>query len=109
MELIMKTFLTIREFLERYPMGRTSFYRLHNSGALPIVKFGRATRIAESDAIDWANSLPKHSGQASPANDNGYQDTKDSQRKCPQGRANDQEGSKRGPGSLYSRGDNNIV
>lgn len=80
-------------------MGRTSLYRLIKAGALPILKFGRATRIAESDAINWVNSLPRYAGQATP----------DGPEKCPQGRANDQEGSKRGPGSLHSRGGSNIV
>lgn len=61
----MDRFFTIPQFLELYPMGRTTFYRLVESGQLTVVKFGRATRIAESDAIKWENSLPRCTGRGS--------------------------------------------
>jgi len=50
-------YITISEFLDLYPMGRTTFYRLVNAGKLRITKFGRGTRIAIADAEAWAKSL----------------------------------------------------
>lgn len=54
--------LTVNDFLQRFRIGRTSFYREVNKGSLRILKFGTATRIARVDAQAWVNSLP-----ASPA------------------------------------------
>jgi excisionase family DNA binding protein len=52
-------FMTVRQFLETYPIGRTTLYRLAAAGQIPIVKIGRASRIQRADAERWAASLPK--------------------------------------------------
>ena len=57
-------FYTIRQFLERHPMGRTTLYRLAQAGAFRIVKIGRASRIPKADAAAWAASLPTLGGGA---------------------------------------------
>lgn len=63
-----KQFYTVSEFLEYYPMGRSTLYRLVGSGLLHMVKFGRSSRIAVSDAEAWAATLPRFGGAS---NDNG--------------------------------------
>jgi predicted DNA-binding transcriptional regulator AlpA len=56
--------ITVAEFLARYSIGRTSFYREVAAGRLPIRKFGTATRVARADAEAWAASLPIVTGEA---------------------------------------------
>jgi excisionase family DNA binding protein len=55
-------FMTVRQFLDTYPIGRTTLYRLAAAGQLSIVKIGRASRINRADAERWAASLPKLGG-----------------------------------------------
>jgi hypothetical protein len=62
-------YYTIAEFLEYYPMGRSSLYRIVGAGDLCITKFGRSSRISVSDAEAWASRLPTFQGTAH--NDNG--------------------------------------
>jgi excisionase family DNA binding protein len=50
-------YYTIPEFLELYPMGRSTFYRLVNEGQIRLTKFGRSSRIAKADAEAWAATL----------------------------------------------------
>jgi excisionase family DNA binding protein len=50
--------LTIDEFARRYSVSRATVYRLAQSGALPMIKLGRSTRIRRTDAENWAASLP---------------------------------------------------
>jgi excisionase family DNA binding protein len=57
-------FMTIPEFLERYPMGRSSLYRLVNEGKIRLTKFGRSSRIAYEHAEAWAKTLPTFGGRA---------------------------------------------
>jgi hypothetical protein len=61
---MMDGFYTISEFLRVYPMGRTSLYRIaaQQGSKLRILKVGRASRIAKSDAKAWADSLPTIGG-----------------------------------------------
>ena len=58
--------LTVAEFLARYSIGRTSFYRevAKPDSPLKLRKFGTATRIARTDAEAWAASLPFRNGEA---------------------------------------------
>lgn len=49
--------MTVRDFLDNFRMGKTTFYRHVESGQLKIVKVGRATRVARSDAETWLRSL----------------------------------------------------
>lgn len=56
-------YYTIPEFLEIYPMGRSTFYRLVNDGHLKLTKFGGSSRVAKADAEAWAASLPVINGK----------------------------------------------
>ncbi len=56
--------MTVAEFLRRYSIGRTSFYREVAANRLKLRKFGSATRIARADAEAWANGLPVKQGEA---------------------------------------------
>lgn len=51
--------MKVADFCARYSIGKTSFYReVAKGGPLKLRKFGTATRIARSDAENWAASLP---------------------------------------------------
>lgn len=52
------SYYTIPEFLDDYPMGRSSLYRLVNEGKIRLTKFGRSSRIAKAEAKAWADTLP---------------------------------------------------
>lgn len=56
--------MTVADFLARYSIGRTSFYREVAASRIRIRKFGSATRIARTDAEQWAASLPVSNGEA---------------------------------------------
>ena len=56
--------MTVADFLARYSIGRTSFYREVAAGRLKLRKFGTASRIARADAEAWASSLPIRNGEA---------------------------------------------
>lgn len=53
----MERLLTIAEFCKCNGIGRSTVYREHAAGRLAFRKIGRATRIAESDAIKWQEDL----------------------------------------------------
>jgi len=50
--------LTVADFLRRYSIGRTTFYREVAAGRIRLLKLGVASRVARADAERWANSLP---------------------------------------------------
>lgn len=56
-------FLTLPEVCNRYKLSRSTLYRLHRSGELNIVKFGRASRVLTADVDAWAASLPVLGGR----------------------------------------------
>lgn len=56
--------MTVADFLARYSIGKTSFYREVAANRIRIRKFGTATRIARRDAEAWAASLPVVGGGA---------------------------------------------
>lgn len=58
--------MTVSEFLARYSIARTTFYReaAKAGSVLKLRKLGTATRIARADAEAWANSLPVREGEA---------------------------------------------
>ena len=56
--------LTVADFLSRYSIGRTTFYREVAAKRLRLRKLGTATRIARADAEAWAESLPTRTGEA---------------------------------------------
>lgn len=49
--------MTVRDFTTHFRIGRTSFYREVQAGRLHIVKFGRSTLIAKTDAMAWLENL----------------------------------------------------
>lgn len=52
-------FMTVREFMKLYGVGRTTVYRLVSRREITLVKIGTASRIARADADRWASSLPR--------------------------------------------------
>lgn len=56
--------LTVADFLARYSISRTEFYREVNRNRIPLVKLGNATRVARADAEAWLASLPVRKGSA---------------------------------------------
>jgi excisionase family DNA binding protein len=56
-------YYTISEFLELYPMGRSTFYRLVKTHSIRLTKFGGSSRVAKVDAEAWAASLPVLGGE----------------------------------------------
>lgn len=57
-------FLTLPEVCKRYKLSRSTLYRLNRSGALNIIKFGRASRVLTADVEAWAASLSVLGGRA---------------------------------------------
>ncbi len=53
----MPALITVFQFCENYGVSRSTCYRLRDSGAVPHVKIGRATRIRREDAGRWYDSL----------------------------------------------------
>lgn len=45
--------LTVPQFLERYAIGRDTFYNEVNAGRLPIAKVGTRTLVAKIAAAAW--------------------------------------------------------
>ena len=56
--------MTVADFLARYSIGKTTFYREVSARRLTVKKLGAATRIARADADNWAASLPARIGEA---------------------------------------------
>lgn len=48
----------VTEFCQRYAISRTSFYREIQAGRLKVVKRGRRTMVARTEAERWLASLP---------------------------------------------------
>lgn len=55
----MAALMTIRQFAEEYNISRSTIYRLRDSGDVPHVHIGRATRIRRTDAKRWYDGLGK--------------------------------------------------
>lgn len=60
----MEGYYTIAQFISTFGVPRTTLYREVQKGALRLTKLNRASRIAKSDAIAWAASLPTIGGGA---------------------------------------------
>lgn len=56
--------MTVSDFLSRYSISRTQFYREVSRGRIPLVKLGNASRVARADAEAWLASLPVRTGSA---------------------------------------------
>lgn len=50
--------MTVSDFLRRYSISRSEFYRQVSARRIRITKLGTATRISRSDAEAWVASLP---------------------------------------------------
>ena len=53
----MAALITIKQFAEEYNISRSTIYRLRDSGDVPHVHIGRATRIRREDVHSWYDSL----------------------------------------------------
>ena len=61
----MADLMTVRDFLSRYAISRSEFYRQANAGRIRLTKLNTATRVARADAEAWLSSLPvKQGGEA---------------------------------------------
>lgn len=58
----MEHLLTVGEFLTRYKVSRSNFYREVQAGRILLRKMGTASRISREDAEAWANALPVGKG-----------------------------------------------
>jgi predicted DNA-binding transcriptional regulator AlpA len=56
--------MTVADFLSRYSISRTEFYRQCSAGRIRLIKLGTASRVARSDAEAWVASLPVSTGSA---------------------------------------------
>ena len=56
--------MTVRDFLNNFRMGKTTFYREVEAGRLRITKVGRSTRVAREDAAVWLRGLAERSDNA---------------------------------------------
>lgn len=54
----MNELMTVADFLNHYSISRTEFYRQVNAGRIPLIKLGKASRIARQDAEAWRAALP---------------------------------------------------
>lgn len=54
--------MTVADFLSRYSISRTEFYRHVQAGRIRLTKLGTASRVARADADAWLASLPVRSG-----------------------------------------------
>jgi predicted DNA-binding transcriptional regulator AlpA len=54
--------MTVGDFLSRYAISRTEFYRQVKAQRIPLRKLGNASRVARSDAEAWVASLPLKGG-----------------------------------------------
>lgn len=54
--------ITVPEFLRKYAISRTSFYKEVKEGRLCVVKRGRRTLITKQDSEVWLQSLERIQG-----------------------------------------------
>jgi excisionase family DNA binding protein len=54
--------LTIEKFAQDYGLGRTRAYAEIAAGRLKVMKFGRSTRIARTDADAWLEARRQEGG-----------------------------------------------
>ena len=60
----MSELIKVADFLSRYAISRTEFYRQVNAGRIRITKLGSASRVARADAEAWLALLPVKQGSA---------------------------------------------
>jgi hypothetical protein len=50
--------MTVGDFLKRYSISHSEFYRQVAAKRIRVTKIGRATRVAKADADIWLATLP---------------------------------------------------
>jgi excisionase family DNA binding protein len=63
----MEKLFTIKQVGDEFGISRSTIYRANKAGHLPFVKFGRASRIRQSDALKWIASLPVEGDRPQPS------------------------------------------
>lgn len=63
--------LTVNEVAEQLRLGRPTVYRLIAMGEIPVVKIGRATRVAAADLERFVQRLRGDAGGDRPATGDG--------------------------------------
>ena len=58
--------MTLKEFSKQFGIGRTTAYRLLQSGEITAKKAGRRTLIERASAEDWYAKLPSYSVMGRP-------------------------------------------
>lgn len=60
----MAVLIPVRDFCDRYGIGRTKVYELLGSGTLEAVRIGSRTLITGDSIEQWAASLPRFKSAA---------------------------------------------
>lgn len=55
--MVTESLMTVREFQDRFRIGKTTFYREVAAGRLTVLKIGRSTRISSVSAAAWLSAL----------------------------------------------------
>lgn len=55
--MVTESLMTVREFQDRFRIGKTTFYREVAAGRLTVLKIGRSTRISSASAAAWLSAL----------------------------------------------------
>lgn len=53
----MPELMSVREFLDSFRIGRTTFYREVAAGRIRVIKIGRSTRVSREAAAEWLTAL----------------------------------------------------
>lgn len=57
----MPELMSVREFLDSFRIGRTTFYREVAAGRIRVIKIGRSTRVSREAAAEWLAILDANS------------------------------------------------
>ena len=60
----MSELMTVADFLSRYAISRSEFYRQVGAGRIRLTKLNTASRVTRADAEAWLASLPVKQGSA---------------------------------------------
>jgi excisionase family DNA binding protein len=60
--------VSIKDFCQRYSLGRTKTYELIGNGELPVTKIGKKTLIRISDAETLLSKFSSNPAPSSPSN-----------------------------------------
>jgi excisionase family DNA binding protein len=51
-------YFKISQFLDHFPMSRSTLYRLVQQGVLTIIKVGRSSFLSKAEVAQWEADLP---------------------------------------------------